>query len=326
MFDYASAIIVLPERLGDSLFHTPSLRLLKQARPAMKIGVIALSPLCADVLKNNPHVDDLYVLPDRDQTRQIAANYAVAMNVHNHAHARQYIDWLGLPTIVAPPNDANKHTSEHALDFICSLLQQDCAAADKRYGLYPSADNATKISAQLKKANATPEHILIGCHIGCHSIAKRGLKFWKPQVHPKVWPLQKFIALDAALRARSPRFRLVLTGSKAEKALAEKFMKKSKSPINLIDSTSVTDLATLMQRLALFITPDTGTLHVACASDVGIVALFGPTSLQQTGPYPMRDNYRVLQATNIEDIQVSQVFDAIVSHTAVQKQLTDSDK
>lgn len=322
MFDYASAIIVLPERLGDSLFHTPSLRLLKEKRASLKIGVIALSPLCADVLKNNPHIDKLHVLPDRAQTQRIAADYEVAMNVHNHGHARQYIDWLGLPTLVAPPNDTSKHTSQCALDFICSLLQCDDNSADKRYGLYPSADNAAKISTLLQKAGATSGHILIGCHIGCHSIAKRGFKFWKPQVHPKVWSLQNFIALDAALRKHNPRFRLVLTGSKAEKTLGEKFMKKSPTAINLIAATSVTDLATLMQRLTLFITPDTGTLHVACATDVGIVALFGPTSLRQTGPYPMRDDYRVLQAATIDEIKVSQVFDAVIQHPAVTNRLT----
>jgi len=320
MFDYASAIIVLPERLGDTLFHTPSLRLLKEQRPTLKIGVIALSPLCADVLKNNPYVDSLYVLPDQAETRSIAANYEVAMNVHNHGHSRQYIDWLGLPTLVAPTNDTSKHTTQNALDFICSLLQCDSNAVDKRYGLYPNADNLKKIADALQKTGATAEHILIGCHIGCHSIAKRGWKFWKPQVHPKVWSLENFIALDAALRKHDERFRMVLTGSKAEKSLGEKFMKKSPQSINLIDATSVTDLAALMQKLTLFVTPDTGTLHVACATDVGIVALFGPTSLQQTGPFPMRGDYCVLQAANIDDIPVSQVFDAIVKHPAAQQQ------
>jgi ADP-heptose:LPS heptosyltransferase len=319
MFDYASAIIVLPERLGDTLFHTPSLRLLKEKRPTLKIGIIALSPLCADVLKKNPYVDNLYLLPDQAETRRIAAGYEVAMNVHNHAHSRQYVDWLGLPTLAAPPNEKSVHTTQNALDFICSLLQCDISAVDKRYGLYPGADNTQKIADALQKAGATSQHILIGCHIGCHSIAKRGWKFWKPQVHPKVWSLQNFIALDAALRKHDPRFRMVLTGSKAEKNLGDKFIRKSPQSINLIDATSVTDLAALMQRLTLFVTPDTGTLHVACSSDVGIIALFGPTSLQLTGPYPMRDDYRVLQAENIDDIPVSQVFDAIVSHPAVRK-------
>jgi hypothetical protein len=49
--------------------------------------------------------------------------------------------------------------------------------------------------------------------IGCHSIAKKGWKFWQPLTHPKIWPLKNFIEMEAALRQANRRIRVVLTGS-----------------------------------------------------------------------------------------------------------------
>jgi heptosyltransferase-1/heptosyltransferase-2 len=54
-------------------------------------------------------------------------------------------------------------------------------------------------------------------------------------------------------------------------------------------------LGTLAKRADLFITADTGPLHIANAVKAKkIIALFGPTSIEITGPYPA-DNVVILQ-------------------------------
>jgi ADP-heptose:LPS heptosyltransferase len=124
------------------------------------------------------------------------------------------------------------------------------------------------------------------------------------------------------LRATDSRIRFVLTGSQGEKPLGEKFMQRAPRSINLIDKTSVLDLAALMDRLTLFITPDTGAMHVACARKVGIIALFGPTQLQVTGPHPMRDNYRILQATNLAGLSIDDVLATAINHSDLRRMRT----
>jgi ADP-heptose:LPS heptosyltransferase len=50
---------------------------------------------------------------------------------------------------------------------------------------------------------------------------------------------------------------------------------------------NINQLAALCKRLGLFITADTGPLHIANAVGLKrIIALFGPTSSRITGPYP----------------------------------------
>jgi len=322
MFDYQRIIIILPERLGDSLFHTPSIRFLKIYRPNISIGVIALSPLCADVLKNNPYIDTVYVSPSRSELQRIAADYEAALVLHDHSPARYCATQLNLKTFVVTPPKTPMHRSQNSLEFVQCLLGINDADFDPSYSLFPGADNHAKVAELLAshdyKANSD---ILIGCHLGCHSIAKRGFKFWRPLAHPKVWPFENFASLESNLRNHNPRFRLVLTGSNAERSLGEKFQKHAPTAIDLIDKTSVLDLAALMEKINLFVSSDTGALHVACARKTGIVALYGPTSPQRTGPHPKSDNCTILRAASISNISVQNVQESILAHPDIAAQL-----
>lgn len=318
MFDYQRVLIILPERLGDALFHTPSIQLLRTLRPRIHIGVIALSTLTADLLRNNPALDAVHVVPDKSATRALAKNYDVVLKLHNHAPARKYVDWLGLPMLTYTYVPTDLHRSQRSLYLLRDLLGCEIPPGIDRYRLFPAASDFATVDTLLRDAGVRAGHdILIGCHIGCHSIAKRGLRFWKPPTHPKVWSFDNFVALEAALRRTDPRFRLVLTGSKSEKNLATRFTRLAPTAIDLVDRTSVLELAALTESLTLFVSSDTGAMHVACAGGVGVIALFGPTSVVLTGPYPPNPAHRVLQAPQIADIAVEQVLATILQHPAV---------
>lgn len=60
---------------------------------------------------------------------------------------------------------------------------------------------------------------------------------------------------------------------------------RGKMCINLIGKTSLQELIELLRHARLFISADTGPLHMANALKVDLVALFGVTSPQRTGPY-----------------------------------------
>ena len=318
MFDYQRVLIVLPERLGDALFHTPSIQLLREMRPRIRIGVIALSELTADLLKNNPAIDAIHVTPDKSATRALARDYDVVLKLHNHAPARKCVEQLGLPMLTYTYVPTDLHRSQRSLYLLRDLLGCEIPPGLDRYRLFPDAGDFAAVDGLLRGAGYRAGHdILIGCHIGCHSIAKRGWRFWKSPTHPKVWPFENFVALEAALRRVDSRFRLVLTGSKAEKNMAARFARLAPTAIDLVDRTSVLELAALDDALTLFVSSDTGAMHVACARETGVIALFGPTSVVLTGPYPPSPAHRVLQSPNIEDIEVDQVLATILEHPAV---------
>ncbi|TBR18306.1 lipopolysaccharide heptosyltransferase, partial [bacterium] len=66
-------------------------------------------------------------------------------------------------------------------------------------------------------------------------------------------------------------------------------------PVLAAGAFSLKQMGALFERLDLFITADTGPLHIA--NSVGaknIIALFGPTDVSVTGPYPA-DNCVIIQ-------------------------------
>ena len=54
---------------------------------------------------------------------------------------------------------------------------------------------------------------------------------------------------------------------------------------NLCGKTSIKELASYIAGLGLFITNDSGPMHIAAAFKVPTVALFGPTNFTRTSPY-----------------------------------------
>jgi heptosyltransferase-1 len=110
----------------------------------------------------------------------------------------------------------------------------------------------------------------------------------------KRWPVEHFVALTKELLATTPEVRCAVLGTAADSPRARLIV--SADPARCLDLTGQTSLSEMIEwvRLSsLMITNDTGPLHVAAALDKPVVAIFGPTDADSTGPYRQRD--RVLQ-------------------------------
>jgi ADP-heptose:LPS heptosyltransferase len=55
--------------------------------------------------------------------------------------------------------------------------------------------------------------------------------------------------------------------------------------VNWAGETTLKELAALASLSSLFITTDTGPMHLAAAAGAKVLALFGPTAPWRTGPY-----------------------------------------
>jgi lipopolysaccharide heptosyltransferase II len=92
----------------------------------------------------------------------------------------------------------------------------------------------------------------------------------------KNWPVDYMVKLCDLLGAKNVR--VILTGQSKDQALARYLLSKAKSkPVNFIGKTNVLQLAALIARCKVYITPDSAPLHVAAAMKVPVVAFFGPT-------------------------------------------------
>ncbi|MBI5124046.1 MAG: glycosyltransferase family 9 protein, partial [Candidatus Omnitrophica bacterium] len=86
--------------------------------------------------------------------------------------------------------------------------------------------------------------------------------------------------------------------------LAEEIKNLMKNrPIISCGKTTLKELGALLERANLVVANDTGPMHLAVAMKTNVVALFGPTSPELTGPYG-RGNYRVIWKWQDEECDV----------------------
>lgn len=100
----------------------------------------------------------------------------------------------------------------------------------------------------------------------------------------KLWPAGHFAELITRLHAAGlpPP---VLLGGPDERPRAERILAGCQGPvIDLVGRTSLRELVGLLERATLVICLDSGPMHLAAALNRPVVALFGPTNPDRTGP------------------------------------------
>lgn len=99
------------------------------------------------------------------------------------------------------------------------------------------------------------------------------------------WPAESFAALGRRLVEKHGA-RILVFGSRDEEALARSIAEAIPGAKSFAGMTGIPGLAALLERCAILVTNDTGTMHVAAALGVRIVALFESSAyFRETGPY-----------------------------------------
>ena len=100
----------------------------------------------------------------------------------------------------------------------------------------------------------------------------------------KTWPPQLFSELIRKL-AREDDLRTLVMGGPGEAALAAEICAGAEgAAVNVAGRDSLSTLPGVLSRLSVFVSGDTGPLHVASLVGVPTVSLFGPTDPLRTAP------------------------------------------
>ncbi len=92
----------------------------------------------------------------------------------------------------------------------------------------------------------------------------------------KNWPLEYMARLCDMLSTKN--IRVILTGTEKDRGTARELLKLTKSkPAVFAGKTNIMQLAALIERCHVFITPDSAPMHVAAAVETPFIAFFGPT-------------------------------------------------
>lgn len=162
-------------------------------------------------------------------------------------------------------------TSEQVVpEFEISLLEEDSIWAD------------TFLEGKKLKGR-----FLVGIHPGGGGSWN---KSW--QGLAKRWPAENF-ALLADRLIELKQAAILIFGGPQEKELQEKVRDLSllKKEIFLIQGLSLRQVASLIQKCQLFISNDTGLMHLSAGLNVPTLGIFGPTNYLRTAPLGFRSYY-----------------------------------
>ena len=102
----------------------------------------------------------------------------------------------------------------------------------------------------------------------------------------KRWPTDFFAeVLDHISEKKG--FKTIIIGTSDERFLAEEIISKCEKakPVSFADKTNMVELVELLRYAEFVLTNDSGPMHIAAALGTRVIAMFGPTDPELTGPF-----------------------------------------
>ena len=302
--DRLKILVIQTAKIGDLVCATPVFREIKKKFPASRLTVMVASQT-KDVLKNNPRVDELVVFTDYQGlagrlkllSKLRKDKYDWAFNVVPGSFDNIISLWALVPnratTAYEHSGDVAALTSifsnyrleykrrtsiiKHFLDLLRFAGIEDFSM-EKEMFIRPEEE---KRAADFLDRSGLRSSDLI---IGISPAAGMKMKEWDPVKFAKTADL-----LSEKLSAK-----VVFIGSSDNKTLIEKIMRMMQNKsVDASGFFKLNELPALLQKLKLFISVDSGPLHIADAAGIPLAIIAGPIDIPSQGP--TRSRFKIIK-------------------------------
>ncbi|MFA5216026.1 lipopolysaccharide heptosyltransferase II [Sulfuricurvum sp.] len=270
-------LIILPNWLGDAVMATPAIEALCEVYPEAELTLVG-SYVSIEALKHHPKCVNSYVDETKKGGNRFANTYKfaikigkhdVAITFRNQLHSSLLLFWSGTPITTGRRSWHSRLLLSHSIkpSHPSHLVEQ---YRDIAQSLSPAPLSIKKLQLHL------PPHRYSRPTLGINPGATYGsAKRWYPEKFAEV------------ARAYSDRYDIVLFGGPNEVGMAKEIESRLENikVTNLAGKTSIQELCSMVGGLDLFITNDSGPMHVAAAYQVPTVAIFGPTRYLETSQW-----------------------------------------
>ena len=289
-------LIRMPNWLGDLVMATPILSDLHHHFPEAKITVICQGML-STVIQHDPHIDEILNfkkkggwLKSKEENKFLSRlkqeKYDLGILLTN-SFSSAYLFWLGNVQhrlgyathwrswfLNYPISFPMQRENQHLVITYKMLLEPLGIPLSKTAPrLYLTLQEQNGAKELLSHAVFDPSDLLIGINPGA---AYGSAKCWLPE---------RFKELTQRL-LDFPNLKILYFGDKGGAPLVDAICRDFPNHVvNLAGKTTLRELIALIQTCNLFLTNDSGPMHVASALGIPLIALFGSTSDRTTGPY-----------------------------------------
>lgn len=285
--------------LGDVVMTLPAVASVKKTLPGCRITVLA-RPWVADLYRLSPAVDSVLVYERPGRHEGIAGllklagelrqrRFDAAILLQNAIEAAIIAVLAGIPVRAGYNSDGRgfllthsvARTKEirrvHQIDYYLEMLTALGFTAASREAALSLDDSYREKAAGVMAAFHVPaDSMLIGMAPGAA---------YGPA---KMWFAERFAAVADRLIERYGA-EVLLFGSAGDLPQAERVRNHARHPlIDLTGKTNLAEAVSMIAKCSLFISNDSGLMHVAGALGVPLVAVFGSTNPATTSPPGMK--------------------------------------
>ncbi len=278
--------------IGDAILTIPAVDSIRATYPQAHITVL-VKPWVADIYRLFTSINEVIVYEDqydnawgvlRLARRLRKDNFDLAVLLQNAIEAAIMSCVAGIPWRAGYNSDGRgillthrvKLNSEikklHQIDYYLEMVKAlGCVAVNKEMHLETKI-NRHDAQSVLQEYLTDHKNGIIGIAPGAtYGPAKR----WFPE---------RFAAVADKI-AKEFNCQIILLGGKSDSDVAEEVRRFAKTDLlNLAGKTNLKEAAYLISRCRLFISNDSGLMHIAGALNIPTIAIFGSTNPQTTSP------------------------------------------
>lgn len=274
-------LIILPNWLGDALMATPAIEALSVYYPDARFTFVG-SNVCIEALKYHPKCEKAIIDNTKNGGNRFINTYKLArelgefhlaVSFRDQLHATLLLRWTGTVICCARGSWHSQLLLSHAPRIATEqhLVLQYLQIATCNLNNKPSDGQPLKLYL--------PEHQFPKPTLGINAGATYG--------SAKRWYPERFAQVAAEF---SEMYDIIIFGGPNEVEMASDIESELKrlhvnNYTNLAGKTSISELCAYIGGCSLFITNDSGPMHVAAAYQVPTVAIFGPTRYKETSQW-----------------------------------------
>ncbi len=316
-------------QVGDMICSLPLYAALKKNFPEAKITLVAVKTnYPVPIREINPYLERVLVY-DKSSLKNIFNFYrelkkvkyqiGIVPSTFAHSTTSHIINYLsgtrvrvGVKSIDGTENKASKylnvkkdfywdkerkHQRERNLDVVrqvgCDLTEEELSEVKLKTRKEDFAF-AKKFFTENFPDNSK---VVIGFHPGAGKAAN-------------AWKTENFVEIIKSLFKKFNNYVLITAGW-TDKEITDSISKKLKKlniDFTIAENLEIRKLAAVLSKVNLYITNDTGTMHIAGSAGCKMISLFGPTKSYEWAPSMENQFYIQSQSSNINDISVEEVL------------------
>jgi ADP-heptose:LPS heptosyltransferase len=297
-------LLVRLRLIGDVVFTTPIVRALRRHHPGARLTYL-VEPGAAAVVRGNPHLDEVIVLPksrgwarlrdDLAAARDLRARrFDLVVDLHGGprsawltwatgaprriGYAMAGRSWMYTDTVARAPDLRPRHSVRNQWDLLEPLGIGEPDPGTDPVEMAEDTGAAARVEAWLRHAGIGADHRIVVVHVSAGNPFRR-------------WPAESFIALATALASADPARRVLLTSGPSELQAAAAIARDAQrrlgpaTPAIVSVDFDMPELRSLIARAAVYIGGDSGPAHVASTTGTPIVQILGPTLPERSRPW-----------------------------------------